>query len=119
MILYAVFFYVRYAVSYRDLEEIVAERGVQVNHATLNRWAVKYSAGIAKTAQTRKQQTARSWRMDETYARWYRSRPHDPKAAVSIKSHISVRTIRQLSSLNLISYSSNHAHENFATEPSI
>ncbi len=38
VILYAVFFYVRYAVSYRDLEEIMAERGVKVDHATLNRW---------------------------------------------------------------------------------
>lgn len=37
VILYAVFFYVRYAVSYRDLEEVVAERGVEVDHATLNR----------------------------------------------------------------------------------
>ena len=36
VILYAVFFYVRYAVSYRDLEEIMAKRGVAVDHATLN-----------------------------------------------------------------------------------
>jgi putative transposase len=35
-ILYAVFFYVRYGVSYRDLEEIMDERGVQVDHSTLN-----------------------------------------------------------------------------------
>ena len=67
VILYAVFFYVRYAVSYRDLEEILAERGVQVDHATLNRCVVKYSPDIAKAAQTRKQPADRSWRMDETY----------------------------------------------------
>ncbi len=67
VILYAVFFYVRYAVSYRDLEEILAERGVQVDHATLSRWVVKNSPSIAKAAQMRKQPTARSWRMDETY----------------------------------------------------
>jgi putative transposase len=63
VILFAVFFYVRYAVSYRDLEEILAERGVQVDHATLNRWVVKYSPEIAKTAQNRKHPTAGSWRM--------------------------------------------------------
>ena len=40
VILYAVFFHVRYAVSFRDLEEIMAERGVQVDHTTLNRWVV-------------------------------------------------------------------------------
>ena len=67
VILYAVFFYVRYAVSYRDLEEIMAERGVQIDHATLNRWVIKYSPDIAKTAQIRKPPTVGSWRMDETY----------------------------------------------------
>jgi len=67
VILYAVFFYVRYAVSYRDLEEIMAVRGVQVGHATLNLWVVKYSTDIAKAAQARKQATAGSWRMDEIY----------------------------------------------------
>jgi putative transposase len=41
VILYAVFFYVRYAVSSRGLEEIMAERGVAIDHATLNRWVVK------------------------------------------------------------------------------
>jgi putative transposase len=67
VILYAVFFYVRYGVSYRDLEEIMAERGVEVDHATLNRWVVKFSPTIAANAQARKRPTAISWRMDETY----------------------------------------------------
>lgn len=67
VILFAVFFYVRYTVSYRDLEEILAERGVQVDHATLNRWVAKYSPLIAANARRRKTPTDRSWRMDETY----------------------------------------------------
>lgn len=67
VILYAVFFYVRYAVSYRDLEEIMAERGVEVDHATLNRWVIKFSPSFAVEAQKRKKKTAVSWRMDETY----------------------------------------------------
>ena len=67
VILYAVFFYVRYGVSYRDLEEIMAERGVEVDHATLNRWVVKFSPLIAVNAQAKKKPTAISWRMDETY----------------------------------------------------
>ena len=45
--LYAVFFYICYGVSYRDLEEIMAERGVGIDHATLNRWMVKVSPLIA------------------------------------------------------------------------
>tara|TARA_B100000614_G_C14511343_1_gene478710 strand:+ start:679 stop:1362 length:684 start_codon:yes stop_codon:yes gene_type:complete len=67
VILYAVFFYVRYAVSYRDLEEIMAERGVSVDHATLARWVVKFSPLIAGEAHRRKSTTSSSWRMDETY----------------------------------------------------
>ena len=67
VILYAVFFYVRYAVSYRDLEEIMAERGMTVDHATLNRWVIKYSPLISSLAQRRKSGTSTSWRMDETY----------------------------------------------------
>ena len=67
VILYAVFFYVRYGVSYRDLEEIMAERGVDVDHATLNRWVVKFSPSIAANAQLMKRSVAESWRMDETY----------------------------------------------------
>ena len=54
IILYAVFFYVRYGVSYRDLEEIMAERGVKVDHATLNRWVIDYSPLIAAEAKKRK-----------------------------------------------------------------
>ncbi|KHA54043.1 Mobile element protein [Sulfitobacter geojensis] len=60
------FFYVRYAVSYRDLEEIMAERGFDVDHATPNRWVVKFAPLIARTAHRRKCSTANSWRMDET-----------------------------------------------------
>lgn len=67
VILYAVFFYVRYSVSYRDLQEILAERGVDVDHATLNRWVVRYSPQIAEQAQKRKRRTLGSWRVDETY----------------------------------------------------
>ena len=47
VILYAVFFYVRYGVSYRDLEEIMEERDVNVDHATLNCWVIDYSPLIA------------------------------------------------------------------------
>lgn len=60
VILFAVYFYVRFAVSYRDLEEIMAERGV---HATLNRWVVKYAPLIARRLNNRSRATSNSWRM--------------------------------------------------------
>ncbi|MFC7067924.1 IS6 family transposase [Brucella rhizosphaerae] len=67
VILYAVFFYVRYSVSYRDLQEIMAERGVEIDHATLNRWVVKYPPQIAAQALRRKRPALSSWRVDATY----------------------------------------------------
>lgn len=67
VILHAVFFYVRYPVSYRDLREILAERGISVDHATLNRWVVHDSPQIAAQAQLRKRPTGSVWRVDETY----------------------------------------------------
>jgi hypothetical protein len=60
-------FYVRYGVSYRDLEEIMEERGVNVDHATLNRWVIRYAPTIAAKAHSQKRNTNRSWRMDETF----------------------------------------------------
>lgn len=70
VILHAVFFYVRYAVSYRDPDEILAERGVRVDYASLNRWVVKYTPLIATRAQAKKRSPANSWRMDETYIKF-------------------------------------------------
>ena len=69
IILYAVFFYVRYGISYRDLEEIMAERGVKVDHATLNWWVIDYAPLIAAEAKKRKRPVASSWRIDETYVK--------------------------------------------------
>jgi len=45
----------------------MAERGVEVDHATLNRWVAKFSPLLAKEAHKRKHKAAASWRMDETY----------------------------------------------------
>tara|TARA_R100001132_G_C3253117_1_gene79605 strand:- start:618 stop:878 length:261 start_codon:yes stop_codon:yes gene_type:complete len=67
VIVFAVWFYVRFLVSYRDLEEIIKDRGFFVDHATLNRWVEKYAPLIAQEAQKRMTGAARSWRMDATY----------------------------------------------------
>ena len=66
-LLFAVIFCVcAYDASHLDMEEIKAERSVEIDHATLNRWVVKFSPLIAAKAQSRKKPTAPSWRMDET-----------------------------------------------------
>lgn len=64
----AVRWYLAYSLSYRDIEELMAERGVSVDHSTVNRWVVKYSPKLEAAFTKRYKKTVgRSWRMDETY----------------------------------------------------
>ncbi|SDX78824.1 DDE domain-containing protein [Ruegeria halocynthiae] len=67
VILHAVFFYLRYGVSDRDLEEVMLERGVDLDRAMLNCWVGRYSVLVAESAQYRKRSTDHSWRIEETY----------------------------------------------------
>jgi putative transposase len=69
IILMGVRWYVAYPLSYRHVEELMAERGVPVDHATIQRWVVKYSCQLAEAFYRRKRPVGRSWRMDETYIR--------------------------------------------------
>jgi putative transposase len=70
IILMAVRWYVAYSLSYRDIEELMAERGVEVDHSTLNRWVVKYAPELeAEFRRKHKKQVGTSWRMDETYVK--------------------------------------------------
>ena len=55
--------------SLRNLEEMMAERGVGVDHATVHRWALKILPVLAKALRNRRRPVGRSWRMDETYIR--------------------------------------------------
>jgi putative transposase len=59
--------YVAYPLSFRHIEEIMAERGVVVDHATVHRWSLKILPVLAKVFRHRKCSVGRSWRMDETY----------------------------------------------------
>jgi putative transposase len=61
--------YVAYPLSDRQLEEMMKERGVSVEHFTLNRWVLKYAPEIAKHFRLRKRPVGRSWRREETYVR--------------------------------------------------
>jgi putative transposase len=67
VILTTVRWYLRYKVSYRDVEELIAERGLKVDHSTLNRWVVKYAPVLAAVARRRRRAVALSWRFDGTY----------------------------------------------------
>ena len=67
IVLQAVFWYLRYSLSYRDIEELMRERGVEIDHATVQRWVVKYTPILEEEFRKRKKTVGTSWRMDETY----------------------------------------------------
>ena len=67
IILLNVRWYCRYALSYRDLEEMMQERGVEVDHSTINRWVLKYAPELDKRIRPHLKPTTDSWRVDETY----------------------------------------------------
>jgi transposase-like protein len=67
IILLCVRWYLRYALSYRDLEEIMRERGLQVDHSTIYRWVQRYAPELKKRCQPHLKATNDSWRVDETY----------------------------------------------------
>jgi putative transposase len=69
IILWGVRWYVAYPISYRQLEEMMYERGVEVDHSSLNRWVLKYTPVLDKVFRQRKRPVGTSWRLDETYIR--------------------------------------------------
>jgi putative transposase len=67
VILQAVYFKLRFSLSYRDVEELLFIRGVKVDHATIQRWVYKFTALIEAGLKKRKKSVGSNWRMDETY----------------------------------------------------
>ena len=61
--------YFAYPLSTRHVEELMEERGVELAHATINRWVIKYSPLLEEAFHRRKRPVWVSWRMDETYIR--------------------------------------------------
>src|SRR5690349_10324325 len=69
VILLAIGCYLRFSLSYRDVEGLLAERGVAVDHVTLWRWVQRYAPELQKRLRKRLNPTNGSWRVDETYIR--------------------------------------------------
>ncbi|WP_397282624.1 IS6 family transposase [Pandoraea sputorum] len=67
VILTCIRWYAAYPLSLSNLEEMMAERGVLVDHATVHRWVLKILPVLAKVFRRRKRPVGKSWRMDETY----------------------------------------------------
>src|SRR6185437_7050135 len=69
IIVLCVRWYLRYGLSYRDLEEMMAERGVEVDHSTIARWVLHFSPILNDLIRREMRRPNRSWRVDETYVR--------------------------------------------------
>ena len=68
IVLWAVRWYCRYPISYRDLEAMMTERGVAVDHSTIYRWVQRFAPEMEKRLRRQwRRPQSRSWRVDETY----------------------------------------------------
>ncbi|WP_096699864.1 IS6 family transposase [Polaromonas sp. AER18D-145] len=67
IILVCIRWYAAYPLSYRHLEEMMEERGVFVDHSSINRWAIQFLPLLEKVFRKHKRPVSGSWRMDETY----------------------------------------------------
>jgi transposase-like protein len=69
VILCAVRWYLRYSLSYREVQELLVERGLELDHTTVWRWAQWYPPELEERTRPHLKPTNKSWRVDETYVR--------------------------------------------------
>ncbi|MFG2045008.1 IS6 family transposase [Dactylosporangium sp. NPDC048998] len=69
VIVVAVRWYLRYGLSYRDVEELLVERGVEVDHVTVFRWVQRFTPLLADAARFCRHSPGNRWHVDETYIR--------------------------------------------------
>lgn len=67
IILWLVRWYGRYALTYNDLKEMAAERGLSVERSTICRWVQEYGPELARRVKPHLKKTNESWKLDETY----------------------------------------------------
>ena len=67
VILVCIRWYAAYPLSYRHLEEMMQERGVGVDHSSINRWAIRFLPLLEKAFRKYKRPVGASWRVNETY----------------------------------------------------
>ena len=69
VIVLAVRWYLRFGLSYRDVEELLTERGVEVDHVTVYRWVLRFTSLLAEAARPCRHRVGDRWWVDETYVR--------------------------------------------------
>jgi IS6 family transposase len=69
VIVLAVRWYLRFGLSYRDVEELLAERGIEADHVTVYRWVQRFTPLLAEAARPAGHLVGDRWRVDETYVK--------------------------------------------------
>lgn len=69
VILWAVRWYLRFSLSFRDLEQMLAERGIRVDHVSLHRWVQRFAPELERRVRPYLRSPGRTWHVDETYVR--------------------------------------------------
>ena len=69
VIVLAVRWYLRYGLSYRDVEELLAERGIEIDHVTVYRWVQRFTPLLADAARFARHAPGDRWFVDETYVK--------------------------------------------------
>jgi transposase, IS6 family len=67
VIVLAVRWYLRFGLSYRDVEELLAERGIEADHVTVYRWVQRFTPLLAEAARPCRHAVGDRWQVDETY----------------------------------------------------
>src|ERR1039457_4427685 len=101
LILCAVRWYLRYSLSLRDVEELLEERGLNVDHTMVWRWVQYYGPELEQRLRRHLKPTNKSWRVDETYVRvkgrWcYLYRAIDSRGAFCRKSSVLLFSFRDI-----------------------
>jgi transposase, IS6 family len=69
VIVLSVRWYLRFGLSYRDVEELLAERGIDVDHVTVHRWVRRFAPLLADAARFGRHRVGDRWHVDETYVK--------------------------------------------------
>src|SRR5213080_3383582 len=69
IIQHAIWLYLRFTLSYRDVEELLAERGLEVSYETVRRWVLKFGPGFAQRLRRRRPRPSDRWHLDEMVVR--------------------------------------------------
>src|SRR5207248_7252901 len=91
IIQHAIWLYLRFTLSFRDVEELLAERGIDVSHETIRRWVAVFGPMIARRLQAMRPKPHTTWHLDEMFVsisgkRMYSGERSMPRARCSIVS---------------------------------